>query len=195
MIKAFPLFILVAILAGIVTSCKEQSAQSDNVKEISPDSLANRGKYLVTILGCGDCHSPLRMGAHGPEPDPDRLFSGHPAQLPLAKIDTTVLKSWVLFNMTNTAVAGPWGVSFASNISSDSTGIGAWTEKQFATALREGKSKGLASNRMLLPPMPWPNYAQMSDEDLKAVFTYLKTTKPVNNVVPQPISPGAMGKL
>jgi mono/diheme cytochrome c family protein len=195
MIKAFHRILVVATLAGFITSCKEHCTQSGKVKEISQDSLVNRGKYLVTILGCGDCHSPKRMGSHGPEPDADRLFSGHPAQMPLGKIDTSTLKSWVLFNMTNTAVAGPWGISFASNITSDSTGIGAWTEKQFATALREGKSKGLTSNRMLLPPMPWPNYAQMSDEDLKAVFTYLKSTAPVNNVVPQPVSPDQLGKL
>ena len=52
---------------------------------------------------------------------------------------------------------------------------------------REGKYKGLDGSRPLLPPMPWPNFAQMTDEDLKAVFAYLKSTKPVRNIVPTPI--------
>lgn len=194
MIKVFPVLLGISALVGTVTSCKEQVKEKNKGVEISQDSLVSRGKYLVTIVGCGDCHTPLRMGAHGPEPDAERLFSGHPAQVPLAKIDTSVLKSWVLFNMTNTAVAGPWGVSFASNITSDSTGIGSWTEDQFKTALRQGKSKGLTANRMLLPPMPWPNYSQMSDDDIKAIFAFLKSTSPVKNVVPQPVSPDQMGK-
>jgi len=42
--------------------------------------------------------------------------------------------------------------------------------------------------RQLLPPMPWPVYRNMTDEDLKAIFAYLKTTKPVRNIVPAPIA-------
>lgn len=194
MIKSFHVLLGMVALSGAVTSCKEQVKETNKAVEISHDSLLNRGKYLVTVIGCGDCHSPLRMGAHGPEPDPERLFSGHPAQLPLPKIDAAALQNWVLFNHTNTAIAGPWGVSFASNITSDSTGIGNWTEEQFTIALRQGKAKGLAANRMLLPPMPWPNYSQLSDEDLKAIFTFLKSTTPVKNVVPQPVAPDQINK-
>jgi hypothetical protein len=94
----------------------------------------------------------------------------------------------------NTAVAGPWGVSFSANLTADSTGIGNWTEAQFAIALRQGKSKGLEGNRMLLPPMPWPNYVNLTDADLKAMFTYLKSTKPIKNVVPAPIPPTQLNK-
>src|SRR5262245_14387767 len=47
-------------------------------------SRLERGKYLVNIGGCNDCHTPLKMGAKGPEPDLSRMLSGHPedAKLP-----------------------------------------------------------------------------------------------------------------
>lgn len=86
------------------------------------------------------------------------------------------------------------GVSFSANLTSDSTGIGGWTEEQFAKALRQGKSKGLDGNRQLLPPMPWPNYITLTDADMKAIFAYLKSTKPVKNVVPAPIPPDQLNK-
>ena len=101
-------------------------------------------------------------------------------------------KGFAQFYPDLTGAAGPWGLSFAANITSDETGIGNWTEAQFKTALTQGKSKGLETGRMLLPPMPWPNYAQMKNEDVAAVFAYLKSTKPVKNLVPQPITPDKM---
>lgn len=147
-----------------------------------------RGQYLVTVGGCNDCHSPKKMGPNGPEPDPERLLSGHPQDEPLARVDTSELGSWVLFSHGLTAAAGPWGVSYAANLTSDDTGIGLWTEEQFIKCIREGKYKGLEGSRPLLPPMPWPSFAQMTDEDLKAVFAYLKSTRPVRNIVPAPVA-------
>jgi hypothetical protein len=90
--------------------------------------------------------------------------------------------------MHNTAAVGPWGVSYAANLTSDPTGIGNWTLDQFKKALREGKYKGLDGARMLLPPMPWPNFTKLSDADTEAIFAYLKSTTPVNNLVPSPSS-------
>jgi hypothetical protein len=148
-----------------------------------------KGKYLVQIMGCRDCHSPKAMTAQGPAPDMNKDLSGHPASMPLGKIDKESLKDWVLFNMMNTAAVGPWGVSYAANLSSDATGIGTWSEEQFIIALTEGKSKGIRTARPLLPPMPWQNYVNMKKEDIVAMFAYLKSTKPVQNIVPQPISP------
>jgi hypothetical protein len=55
--------------------------------------------------------------------------------------------------------------------------------------MREGKYKGIRNSRDLLPPMPWQNFAQAKDEDLKAIFVYLQSTKPVRNVVPPAVSP------
>ncbi len=161
---------------------------------ISNDSLVKRGLYLVTTMGCNDCHSPKIFTASGPQPDPNLLLSGHPSAMALAFIDTAAVKNWVLFNGMNTVAVGPWGVSFSANLTSDSTGIGSWTETQFARALREGKSKGLEGNRRLLPPMPWPNYVNLTDADLKAIFAYLKSTKPVKNVVPSPVPPTQLNK-
>lgn len=149
-----------------------------------------RGRYLVMVGGCDDCHSPKRMGAHGPEIIQETRFGGYPSDRPIQKVSLTALKNgWALMNSDLTSAVGPWGMSFGANISSDETGIGNWSEQQFLTALQKGKYKGIETARDLLPPMPWFNYANMTEEDLKAMFTYLKSTKPVKNIAPTPISP------
>jgi hypothetical protein len=85
---------------------------------------------------------------------------------------------------------GPWGVSYAANLTSDSTtGIGNWTIEQFKNVFKTGKYNGAPGGRDLLPPMPWQNVAQMTDEELEAVFAFLQSTKPVHNIVPQPQRP------
>jgi len=114
------IFILCVVCAAttgmLVIGCNENKEKSTGtVTAISKDSLIRRGEQLVTTMGCDDCHSPKKMGAHGPEVDMDKRLSGHPAQMPLGKIDPASLKSWVLFNMMNTAAVGPWGASFSSN--------------------------------------------------------------------------------
>ena len=188
-------FALCVVIACIVFSCSEPAVQTSQAAQPpSKDSLVKRGHYLVSVIGCGDCHSPKKMGPHGPEEDTSRLLSGHPSFVPVSFVDTAAAKEWLLFNGMLTAMVGPWGVSFSANITSDSTGIGNWTEEQFETAIRKGKSKGLVNNRDLLPPMPWTNFSHLSDEDLKAIFAYLKSTKPVKNVVPQPIPPTQLNK-
>lgn len=131
----------------------------------------------------------------GPEIDTAHMLSGHPAKMPLGKISAASLKEWVLFNPTQTAIAGPWGVSFAANLTSDASGIGNWSEEQFFTALRKGKFKGMEGGRSLLPPMPWQTIGAASDDDLRAIFTYLKSTQPVENVVPAPIAPNALALI
>jgi hypothetical protein len=165
-------------------AAKETAVESASTTSMSPDSMVKRGAYLVTIMGCNDCHSPKKMGPQGPIPDEDRLLSGHPADMPVSKFDTGTAKNWILFNQMLTNYVGPWGISYSANITSDSTGIGGWTEQQFFKAIREGKYKGLDNTRPLLPPMPWPEFRHASDEDLRAIFAYLKSTKPVRNVVP-----------
>ena len=147
----------------------------------------DKGKYLVEIMGCADCHAPKKMTAQGPIPDPDLGLSGHPSQIPMGKVVKT--QDWVLFHPMNTIAVGPWGATFSANLTPDATGIGSWTEEQFIIAMTEGKSKGIRTARPLLPPMPWPNYIHAKKEDLVAIFAYLKSCKPVENVVPQPIAP------
>jgi Cytochrome c. len=187
--KSLAVASIAACTALFAIFCNEpvQQTQIAAATTISPDSLVKRGAYLVGMMGCTDCHSPKLMGPHGPYSDPDRLLSGHPADMPIAKYDTGTARNWVLFNFMQTAIVGPWGTTFAANITSDSTGIGSWTEEQFFKAMREGKYKGLDNSRPILPPMPWQEYAKASDEDLKAIFAYLKSTKPVKNVVPAAI--------
>jgi hypothetical protein len=129
------------------------------------------------------------MTEKGPILDPDLILSGHPASEILLPYDKEVLKSYALFSMGLTAAIGPWGTSFSANITSDDTGIGTWTEEQFMTAMRKGKYKGQEEGRDLLPPMPWMFYKNFPDEDLKAIFAYLKTVTPVENVVPAPLPP------
>jgi mono/diheme cytochrome c family protein len=200
--KTIIYFAYVTLSILIMVACREQ-APSTTVEEIVGDHTADelaekvrQGGYLVQIGGCSDCHTPLKMTPQGPAPDMDRFLSGHPAEVVLPPVaDPAVGKDYVLFNMTNTAVIGPWGTSFSANLTPDDTGIGSWTEEQFSRALREGKSKGLENGRPLLPPMPWMNYITMKDEDMSAIFAYLKSIKPVKNAVPAPVAPMAAGGM
>lgn len=184
------IFIIAACsIAGtaIIASCN--GSHQNNEKQPATDSaaLVKKGEYLVSVIGCDDCHSPKRMGEHGPEIIPELRLSGFPHDGQQPPIDTNqVKKGWMLFGPDLTTAVGPWGQSFAGNITSDETGIGNWTEQQFMTALRKGKYKGLEGSRDLLPPMPWFAYKNMNDEDIKAIYAYLKTTKPVSNLVPAP---------
>ncbi|HEA29055.1 MAG TPA: hypothetical protein ENH91_03520 [Leeuwenhoekiella sp.] len=118
-----------------------------------------------------------------------RLLSGYPQDEKLAPYDSVTSGAYILFNQSLTATVGPWGTSFAANITPDETGIGSWTNEQFLLAMKEGQWKGLKGSRKLLTPMPWQNFAKLSDEDVLAMFAYLKTLKPVKNAVPQALPP------
>jgi hypothetical protein len=187
--------ILITALAAVVTasitfvSCNSKANAKDGIAEvvISQDSLIKRGSYLVNAMGCDDCHSPKKFGPKGMEFDMEHRFGGHLAGTKLGKANTSVMKDgYMLFSLDLTSAVGPWGQSYAANISSDPTGIGNWTEEQFFRAIREGKSKGLKESRPLLPPMPWFVYKNLNDTDIKSIFAYLKSTKPVENRVPGP---------
>lgn len=150
-----------------------------------------RGEYLVNLGGCNDCHSPKVMTETGPVPDETRLLSGHPADEEIAEIPPDLFSPGGWFTVSNghfTAWAGPWGVSFAANLTPDEvTGIGAWTEESFIQALRTGKHLG--TGRAILPPMPWLPIGKCTDEDLSAIFAYLQSIPPIENMVPAPIPP------
>ena len=182
----------IAVISALIflTACSESREPSNTVPALSQEELIKRGKYLTTIGACHDCHTPKVMTPHGPVLDSTRLLSGHPQNDPIPTVVQT--QDWVLFNQGLTAFVGPWGVSFSANLTPDDTGTKHWTFEQFKTALRKGKYKGLESSRPLLPPMPWEMYQHMTDDDLKAVFTFLHSLKPVQNVVPAPISPNQM---
>jgi hypothetical protein len=153
----------------------------------------DRGRYLVTTGACNDCHTPFHMTPSGPEPDMTRMLSGHPQDMELPP-PPVPSGPWLWAGTgTNTAFAGPWGISYAANLTPDeATGIGTWTEEWFMASLRTGKHWG--RGRDIHPPMPWPWYAQMTDEDLKAIFAYLKTIPPIENAVPAWTPPAGAGE-
>lgn len=173
-----------------LTACqktvKPDSAQKPMAIKDSAE-LVQYGKYLVTITGCNDCHTPKKMGPKGPELIEELLLSGFQGKNAVPEFDKErTQKGFAQMSPDMTAAAGPWGVSFAANLTPDETGIGSWTFEQFKTAITQGKYKGQENGRPLLPPMPWFNYTEMKDEDLRAIFAYLKSIKPVENVVPAP---------
>jgi hypothetical protein len=147
-----------------------------------------RGAYLVGMMGCNDCHTPWKMGPAGPEPDLSRALTGHPqdAVLPPAP---AAAGPWIWHgSATNTAFAGPWGVSFTANLTPDKeTGLGSWTEEMFIATMRTARHQG--KGRPILPPMPVKMIGKANDEDLKSIFAYLQSLAPVKNKVPAPIEP------
>jgi hypothetical protein len=99
---------------------------------------------------------------------------------------------WILFAPDLTACVGPWGISYSANLTPSESGIGNWTEEQFLTAIKTGKHLGMENQRPIMPPMPWQEIKNMTDEDLKSVFAFLKSIPPVDNVVPAyepPVAP------
>ncbi|MDZ7607757.1 MAG: diheme cytochrome c-553 [Cyclobacteriaceae bacterium] len=157
------------------------------------ESQVKWGEHLVIISGCHDCHTPKKMSAFGPVLDSALWLSGHPASMPPIDINRKEIESKGLAVTSDlTEWVGPWGVSYSANLTPDATGIGTWSEEQFILCLRKGKYKGLEGSRTLLPPMPWPMVGQMTDNELKAVFAYLKTIKPIVNLVSMPKAPESM---
>lgn len=164
---------------------KKDSTVASNAAFGGYDSQIGWGAHLVKIAGCNDCHTPKKMGPNGPEDDMSLMLSGHPAQQPPPAFDVKeAAKKGLILTQSFTAWMGPWGITYAANITSDSTGIGMWTEAQFIKALKEKKWMGLDNTRPLLPPMSMMPATQMSDDELKAIFAYLKTTPPIKNVQP-----------
>ena len=154
-----------------------------------------RGKQLVEIGGCHDCHSPKKLGPNGPEPDMDKMLSGHPEGIKVATPYMPAAGSpWTMATTDmGTAWSGPWGISFASNLTPDrNTGLrsGVWTEDLFIKALRTGKHMG--TSRDILPLMPWQALGKLSDDDLKAIWAYLGTIPAISNHVPDPIPPAGI---
>ncbi len=153
-------------------------------------SAVERGRYIVTTSGCNDCHTPWKMGAKGPEPDLSRMLSGHPEGMALSPPPKADGPWIVAASATNTAWAGPWGVSFTANLTPDrETGLGKWTLRNFVETIRTGRHMG--RGREVLPPMPIPMYRHMTDDDLASVFAFLQSIPAVKNRVPEPLPPAA----
>ncbi|MBN9351622.1 MAG: c-type cytochrome [Chitinophagaceae bacterium] len=203
--KRLSVYSLIILVGGIFIFSRCNSGQAGKGKEASDstttpaavafggfESQVAWGKHLVAIGGCNDCHTPKKMGPNGPENNMDLELSGNPSQVPPADVNRKEIESKGLLvgNSTFTSFVGPWGISYAANITSDSTtGIGTWTFEQFKRVFKTGKFGGAPQGRNVLPPMPWQGIGQMTDPELEAVFAYLKSTKPVHNVVPSPQPP------
>jgi hypothetical protein len=154
---------------------------------MTKEALVSRGKYLVNFGGCQDCHTPKVMTDEGPAPDLTRDLAGHPEgkKIPSFSKEQVAPGKWYLCSEDMTAWVGPWGVSYSANLTPDeNTGIGLWTEDMFVEAMRSGKHMG--AGRPILPPMPWMFIANLTLEDQKAIFAYLKSLKPIKNTVPSP---------
>ena len=162
---------IAAVLVSATVSAQTKTAPS-----------AARGKYLLDIMSCNDCHTPFKMGPNGPEPDMSRMLSGHPEGMKLPP-PPRLSGPWMAAAVPNSAWAGPWGISYSANLTPDkNTGLGIWTEDMFLKAMKTGKHMG--TSRQIQPPMPWMWIGKATDEDLKAIFAYLKSIPPIANRVP-----------
>ena len=188
------LSLFLASAAALVFAVLAASALPVFAAETTPTTQtdkAARGRYLVTIAGCNDCHTPWKPGPSGPAPDMSRMLSGHPETLAMPPAPQLPPGPWLVTAAgTNTAWSGPWGVSFTANLTPDpETGLGRWTLRNFVDTIRSGRHLG--RGRQILPPMPIPMYKHMTDDDLEAIYTYLRTIPPIANRVPEPLSPAS----
>lgn len=182
--KIFLVFVgVLAVLLITVIGINMSSGRQDD------NDMVKRGKYLVNLGDCNMCHTPKVMTSLGMEMDESRLLSGHPKDGTVTEYTAEAMNEdgWVTqTNFHLTQWSGPWGVSFSANLTPDeATGIGSWTEEAFIQTMRTGRHLG--SGRKIQLPMPWDNFAKLSDDDLKAIFAYLKSLKPIENQVPQSI--------
>jgi len=144
-----PLYSLIAATALAVPVAEAQTA-------------VERGKYLVTIAGCTDCHTP---GYFLGKPDKTRFLGGSEVGFELPGL----------------------GTFYGPNLTPDKeTGIGSWTSAQVLAALQTGARP---DGRLLAPIMPWHAYASLSQSDASAIVTFLRSLPPVKNKVPGPFGP------
>jgi hypothetical protein len=175
-----------ALLALNMATLQSEAAPADQANADAGQAQIARGRYLVTIGACNDCHTPFKLGANGPEPDMTRMLSGHPQQAVFPPPPLPAEGSpWIQTGAaTNTAWAGPWGISYTTNLTPDKeTGMGDWTSGEFIAAMRSGRHRG--RGRAILPPMPWPGWSQATEEDLAAIFAYLQSIPALKNQVPE----------
>jgi hypothetical protein len=151
-------------------------------------SLVALGEHLVKTSGCHDCHTPMKVGPNGPEPDMSLMLAGHPESMKVPP-PPSPSPPWIVASAaTNTAHAGPWGVSFTSNLTPDKeTGLGSWSKDTFAQAIRTGRHQG--RGRPIRPPMPILAYRNFTDDELGAIYAYLQSIPAIRNRVPEPLPP------
>ena len=181
-------FLSAAALILVSTGLGRAVSSSPGADTPAAAERVQRGGYLVGAMGCNDCHTPWKLGPQGPEPDMSRALSGHPADF-VVPAPPSPSDAWTWSGAaTNTAFAGPWGISFTANLTPDvETGLGRWTADTFIAALRTGRHEG--KGRPILPPMPYKMVRTLTDEDLRSIFAYLQSLPPIRNRVPAPVDP------
>jgi mono/diheme cytochrome c family protein len=181
------------LLTAVLSTASVGAADAGGVEQAggaaSKTAQIARGKYLVDIMGCHDCHTPIKMGANGPEWDMTRALSGHPEQVPTPPAPAMPPGLWgVSMALTGTAFSGPWGTSFTRNLTPDKeTGLGDWTVEEFIATMKTGRERG--KGRPVLPPMPVQSLKSLTDSDIRALFAYLQSIPAIQNRTPQPIEP------
>jgi hypothetical protein len=143
-----------------------------------------RGKQLVMLGGCNDCHTPWKFDPEigMPVPDMSRMLSGHPEGAPLPQ-GTLGPQDLAVIGPTFTSFRMPFGVVLTPNLTPDpDTGTGSWTQEMFLGIFRKAKHLG-GGGRPILPPMPWNAVASLPDEDIVAIFAYLRSIPPIRNHV------------
>ncbi len=134
---------------------------------------AERGRYLVGILGCSTCHTD---GALAGQPNPERRLAGS--------------RTGIAY--TSPLVDQRPGVVYPSNLTPDNeTGIGNWSRTQLVQMIQTGVNR---HGTRKLSVMPWPAYSRLADEDAQAIATYLLSLAPVSHQVPEPVWPGQRAK-
>ena len=132
-------------------------AQDSNEQQVA------RGKYLVAVIGCGDCHT---AGYFFGKPDMPHALGGSDVGFEIPQL----------------------GVFVAPNLTSDAeTGLGDWTKEQIVAALQTGKRP---DGRELAPIMPWQDLANLTHDDAMAIAAYLKSLPPIKNKVAGPFGAG-----
>jgi mono/diheme cytochrome c family protein len=186
--------VAMAAFSGVMLRAIGATEQSSTASPEQKKARVERGAYLVGMMGCNDCHTPWKMGPQGPEPDMTRALTGHPQDVVMPAAPAAS-GPWIWHGAaTNTAFAGPWGVSFTANLTPDKeTGLGAWTEEMFIATMRTARHQG--KGRPILPPMPVKMIGRANDEDLKSIFAYLQSLAPVKNKVPAPIEPAGSDEV
>jgi cytochrome c553 len=185
-----PIVLALAMNIALAVSFASSAAEPKGAGPAKGSANVERGRYLAGFGGCNDCHSPKVFTPKGPQVDESKRLSGHPASEKLPALPAGVLgpDRWGAVTTNGlTAWVGPWGTSFAANLTPHATGIGNWTAEAFIKAMRTGKHLG--EGRQILPPMPWQDIGKLRDADLRALFAYLKSLPPVANEVPAPLPP------
>jgi hypothetical protein len=180
-----------AIIAALTACSSPRNAASGPAAVDVNADLVRRGKELVQLGGCGDCHTPVRFDPQlgMPVPRMDRMLSGHPPDAPEPQAQPGQGDQAVI-GATFTSFRLPFGVVYSSNLTPDRrTGLGSWTPEEFVRTMRTGHSRG--AGRVLLPPMPWQNLSQQPDANLHAIFAYLRSIPAVENHVPEAAVPAA----